>query len=174
MLLRVFTNIRWNLRFVCVAECTCINQSINLEHALGSTFHLLRYVQRSMPRESSISASLIIQLPVGLGAQSTNRGICRTSQNQVAGKSHPPALLFFFQAGALKTPSHCNWIHEYFEQHVGTRIHHNLQNIVCMPLLKFCFCIFMPRSSSHVLKCQSSPNDTKDKSLRVLGAGHVA
>ena len=34
MLLRVFTKIKWNLRFVCVAECTCINS----EHQSGTCF----------------------------------------------------------------------------------------------------------------------------------------
>ena len=35
-------------------------ESVNLKHALGSTFSLLQCVQRSVPRESFISAALII------------------------------------------------------------------------------------------------------------------
>ena len=103
--------------------------------------------------ESSISASLIIQLPVALGTYSAHRGTCRTSKIPEPDKTHPAALLFFLQAGLLVTSSHHSSICEYSEWFIGRRINPNLQNIFFMPLLKFCFYIFMPRSS---FSCQMS------------------
>lgn len=58
----------------------------------------------------------------------------------------------------------------FFKCCVGTKIHYNLPNIFCVPLLKF----LMPRSSSLVLKCPRSGAVTEDKVDRVLEAEYVA
>ena len=100
MFLYVSTKIKWNLRFVYVMMNVLV-QSINLSHALGSTFHLLQYVQRPVPSENYISASLDHLVCFSPGCLFTNQNICGIFENLMADRSHSPSLLLFLWAGIL-------------------------------------------------------------------------
>lgn len=96
MLLYVSPKMEWNLRFVCCAEPASLYKfrEKNLKQALGSTFHLLQYVPRTVPDECCISAIIDHLASFSPGAFSTKQDICGTFQNHVAGRSHSPLLTF--------------------------------------------------------------------------------